>query len=381
MPSRAPCSPKSRYVTKALSVQRGLSPNRRHRETLPQRRYTISGRVCAPFEEGDAGRTACYSEHSRRRKNCPLLSSDGTHTDVLTSGMHYEDGNIFLGPYAKGRDTVKMKEFTARSVFEASGDPGSVASRMKRGSDDVVPTLDEMSYFVEKVVSSGESSRVKANVTECYDELTRRVSLLDELKTRCSREVDLQAACRRFLRNAFMCGMYMRKWAGPGTPYPVDSESSSLDVGQEGKRVSGELIDGAIHMTPSGEVKVKDMSEEEVEDFERSDFLRGGRLASMLEAHLRAAFYSIDSIPSSSTRAFVRERMFASLPCRTTENTRWPSGDLFHATLFGFDPASSSSCRETSASVIQSCELLLPIFYKTRPQWSIFEGNIFLNFG
>ena len=265
---------------------------------------------------------------------------------------------------------VTVKAIPTKKVFSVS-EPDEVAPLFKQSSDTIVPSKAELEAFAEEVASSNEAAGVKRNVEDCTYELGSRFALLEELKKKCERESDVQAACRKFLRNAFCAAMYMRGWAGPGTPYPIQAPSSS--VGGAGNPISEELVEGMIHITPSGELKVKD-SQEGIDASEASDFVLDGVLISMTESHLLAAFRCTDSLPSHQTRKFVRDRALSSLPPLTTQGGRWPSGDLLHDVLFGLPSPTPSNLLSTSSEILKACELLTPIFYKTRPQWMVYEG-------
>lgn len=376
----AECPARQRYVPKALVVQRGLDPNVRHREQVDAVRFAVPPgphHVCVRAEPGrrSPGRTQCFAEHSPRRKNCRLLAADGydgSPTDAPAIAVNGD--SLVFGPFATDQLNVRMKRVDVTTVFGIHRIPENVALRFTRGSDRVIPSVDMM---VQMSSFSGPATSWASNLRACARTLADRRVALVRLRQRCATSPLVQQAARRFLRNAFMFAMYSRRWAGPGTPYPVSTRETNRIVGRH-KPVAESLVGMYKHVTSSGDVKLRETGEEADE----ADRTEDGKAIAMTEAHLLAAFNSIDGLVDANVRDFLVAHMVTGTPVPTTDGVPWPADETLWDVLFAAPHSvaqqqDNATCiRQVSKTLLFTCTLLASYVYKTPPQWMRYEGSV-----
>ena len=341
-----PCTDRKRYVSKAIAVQRSLSPTRRHRESVPTARFRIGPGVCSPPRPGEAGRTACYAEHSTRRKYCPFLSESGrgaSSVELSADATHVRFSAFPVSPREVGDVRLPIAELFASDRVE------DVAHAFYRAAK-MLPTLGAL----EELRMGGAFERRRET---CARDLARRASALSQLRSTCERDAELQRGARRFLRATFHFAMYARRWRGPGFPYPVEREGEPLSSAPS-------LRGMGVNVTPSGEVRLKNGS--------GADRLEAGRLVTMVRACLKAAFLALDSL-DEPRRRFLRSHLVCALPYRGV-NGRWPSEERLCTVLFG--APRDGSVATDSAMVLHSCGLMSEVLYKTEPQWMKYEHEL-----
>jgi len=393
MPSKAsaPCASRSRFVTKALAVQRGLDTGVRHREEVVAKRFAVSpGRkVCTKPSPDYSGRTACYAEHSKRRKTCPLLSYDDNTVPLHKPGIYlvglppYEEpddeedepfNTMIIGPYPVGKLQLVVKRVELDVVFGNHKYPENVSIRFY-GRDMTIPSIDELRDFVgrmEKTQLPDSARRCITNARECVSMLLERRDTLRLLQRRCNRDPVLQRAARRVLQNIFYFAMYSRRWAGPGTPYPIQTKETNRNVGQN-KVISEHLRGMAVNVSSTGEVLVRDRN------WRAADEIQYGKAMAMVEAHLLGASIAFDSAPS-----VLKSCMLAADRWQTTDGDYWPKQFTLFEIMFdesssvsSYDPKKGKVCtRQVSSDLIRTCEMLASFLYKTRPQWLVYEGKL-----
>ena len=408
-------------------MQRGLDPNVRHRETIPTRRYirNESGSVCvaAGGVTAQSGKTACYSDHSQRRKYCKLLTTNETmlqinhppglyvnglppyHTEALFSMVCDDDSDdesddetrvpptvankLILGPYHTSRDEIRIKCVDFESVFAEHKHPENVATRFygSFGSNDrTIPSVAMMAQCKELLQKHGiqrnPSSRVKCNnFIWCTDALLERTATMRRLAVTCNRRPDLQRAARRLLRNLFFFTMYSRRWAGPGTPYPISAAETRRNVGQRNKPVSEELHDMTVTTSAIGDVILSENGGG------GADTVRDGKVTSMLDAYFLAVHNCVDAIPSAADRTLLKNAFMVAIPLHDTNGSCWPSHELVWDLFFSPDSRSvaqgqlggsdrGTCIRQVSHVMVYTCTMMETFLYKTTPQWMKYEGGV-----
>lgn len=370
------CPARSRYVSATIATQRGLDPTRRHREDLPAERYIVSpGAVCARSRDR---RGRCFTEHNPRRKTCPLLSDDAIvhEPGVYVSGVTpFEDDEddafetLIIGPYPVDSRRVRVKRVDLMQVFANHAIPDNVAPRFY-SRDTIVPTVDMLRDHLARTTDVPEDhAECYANMRRCVRTLDERYTNLKEVKRRCARDPESLRACRRFLRNVFLFAMYARRWAGPGTAYPIASRDTNRNVGQH-KPLSPSLRGKAVHVSRRGDVTMRDDGDMPADEVD------SGRAISMYYTYLRAARQSLEDIPA---RDFLVSRLHLAIRQPTVDGTFWPAEELVWETLFAEDRsvATATTCtRQVSAALLRTCILLTPYLYRSTPQWMRFEGTL-----
>lgn len=370
-------------------MQRGLPLGVRHRENVDARRFAVEpgARVCVPPQAGHVGRTACYAEHNARRKNCPLLSANGHAADVghdpglYVNGLSPYDGEdaieseenlLILGPYVKDSQNVTLKRVSFNTVFERHSNPENVAPRFTVWRDVMIPSIAMLRDTAQSLRETSPLQMVQ-NLKACSDELTARQKRLKHLQQKCGQRADLMRICRRILKNVFLFAMYARRWAGPGTPYPITRSQTNRNVGQH-TRISDDLVDMVVHVTAVGEVMLRERKDE---DDESADRVEAGKAIAMMDAHLMATFNSVDDMKNVADRRFLIDNLPVAIPQPTTDGTHWPAEEKLWDTLFGGETsvAQATTCiRQVSSTLLHTCKMLTPILYKTQPQWMRYEG-------
>lgn len=397
----SPCPPRKRYVSKARVVQRGLDPHVRHVENLTPLRFALPSdsrqQICVPPTEGHVGQTRCYAEHSPRRKNCPILSANGDANDVahplglyvLGLPPYDEHGDhstrmetLIFGPYPTDDINVGMSRVSFGTVFGNHSIPENVAPRFTVGRNVIIPSVDVMISALP-LIRSIPTSRATAAATAlelhfrkenfeiCTNELVQRKKKLSILRSKCIQRADLMKAVRRILQNVFMFAMYARRWAGPGTPYPISVRETRRLVGTH-KPISPKLEGMAVYTTPTGDVKTRALHS----DLDsRADTVENGKAMAMMDIYLLAVFTSIEAVSDASMRDFLKTHLLLAIPHQCTDGSYWPAEELLWDALFGV--AQSTTCiRQVSAYLLHTCKMLAPMIYKTQPPWMFFEGVI-----
>lgn len=416
-PALQDCKQKTRKLPNWKADQRKVP--RGSTETVVSHRYVASGVRNVPCARTDvrvAGkRTMCFSEASPRRKTCPLLSESETVLPVPT-GMHLSgkgslaDHAVSCGTYADEEDEESLTDQNApyqltvlgpfphilhpkrwvirciettdlsgirdleglSRVFSTSV---SVRDHVRKVTQshpvNYVPTLPMLKAYVRTLAGQDAPDDV-APVLDTFrplvTELEKMHSKLHALRRRCESDTQLRTKARRVLMNAFLFGMYARRWQGPGYPYPVNNVGL---VGTRARPASKALIGNTAAWSASGLVRLVPKGV-----YRAADFVNGeGRLEVVQDAYLQAAntILSSDSFLSSHMLSCV-ETAYA------IDGTGWPDSDTLHD-LVGLcmeGTASSSgtgSCiRRNSMHIVRSCQLLIPYVYSSPPVWSRYEG-------
>ena len=390
----APCNERSRFVAKAIAVQRGLDPTARHREQVRPARFGLEdGPVCGPPSPGQ--RTRCYSEHSPRRKNCPMLAKSGVPDVHHAPGLYvsgvgpYRDRapargepglleTLILGPHRVGPMDVAVTYKKMEHVFNGR-DLEVVAKRFAyKTPHRVIPSVDEMRRAARAVVDvrapTDALGNARRNLVACADELASRVDELVQLRRACVARPATARAAQRTMRNIFLFSMYARRWAGPGTPYPIKLHETNRRVGQH-KPISPALVGQEAYVDKKGEVKLREGGSGNAGEV--ADGKASGMMAMLLFAITAAA----ESEGEAARRAIV-QGFRAALPQQTTDGTCWPTHDSMWDVLFEGDSCvaqgfvNGACIRQMSGILVLSCDMVMPYVYKTRPQWMRWEGTI-----
>lgn len=391
----AACTSTRRRVPNAVAVQRGLPLG--SRETLPRTRYVVrdDGAPCSPTTGGAAGqtkggvRTRCYGEHSPRRKTCRLLAPAPDFGNAYAPGLYVtglppldddgaslrctrgdeedeEHGTLVLGPYATDRtDGLAVKCMDLELVFEEFSHPENVALRFRVGNDRRIPSVEMMRRCARLVARHGlpKERRTQArNLVACADALQERGRTLQRLRTRCAQSAAFAREARRVLKHAFYFAMYARRWAGPGTPYPVTTRATNRRPGQH-TAVSSDLVGKAVRATPAGEVVLRDARGGDDDD--AADLVSEGKLSNMMYAHLRAAGVERET-------GLAPLLLLAVEGAPTVDGSYWARRETLHECLFTGDGsvASGKACiRQQSRALLETCLMLAHYVYRTPPAW------------
>ena len=408
----APCSPRSRRLPKLIAVQRGLPVG--VREILQPVRYVVgaphSHAPCAPATEGRrAGvTTRCYAEHSPKRKYCKLLAPDarlaaasfapglylwgvpplnGGVTLRCTSGDARDDpipyDTLVFGPYPSGPRDLRVKCLSLLGVFGSHSYPENVAPRFfgYTGRDHAVPTpgmLQALSTKLEAVRQRmpPQARAAADNLKACADALVERNRVLQSLRVRCGRDAAFARVARQLLRNTFYYAMYARRWPGPGTPYPVDARATNRMVGRH-TQVAETLRGRHVRVTPKGEVVVHAKQGDDA-----ADRVEGGKAVAMMDAYFWAVHHTLETAPAA-TRAALLATPLAVDRGRDVEGGFWATEETLWQCLYTGEhaiargQANGGACiRQMSRPLLDTCEMLMNVFYKARPEWARYEGNL-----
>lgn len=394
MATSSTCSPTSRWLSKAKAVQRGLSPGR-HREEVTRVKFLVEGAGVCGLAGGEGGR--CYAAHSDKRKYCKRLSMDGATVHLPPPGLHFSGvepyatdmqldclrgkpafDTLIVGPYPDGPLNETVKCLSLNKVFREFANPENAVLRFqdKRSRDSTVPSIAMMKAAARKAQALRVPSQYKAavaNLVKCAAMLEERESALHALRRRAERDKKFQSVARRVLKNIFFLGMYSRRWAGPGTPYPVSVRETNRLVLHH-KPISKELQNMHADVTSKGDVVVTRQDD----GIGPADFVQDGKLMNMVDAYQYSLAVAVEAT-TTEHRDFLISHMRMALTKDTVDGTYWPSDETLWEALFLGDKclAKANVCmRQLSLNLIMSCNMLSKVLYKTTPQWMVYEGAL-----
>ena len=414
----APCSPRDRRIPRAIALHRNLPIG--SRETLHPTRYVVGsdGDVpCLPATESKRRgvTTRCYDAPSPKRKTCRLLAPSADFANLFKPGFYvwglppfhpharrpalecqsvgvdYDDeadhepiDTLVLGPYAHPKDGLRVKCLSLQKVFEKDDFTDAAANKFSsdRYDDYTVPTVDMLRSAARLLLSHRDRltrDQLKAaNRMSSWEEALRaRFAPLKALQTRCARDAAFARVARQVVRYLFYAAMYMRRWAGPGTRYPIEASETRRLVGRD-KQVSPELKKRHVRVSPKGEVRLFDGDDEDLE----ADRVDKGKLENMYDSYFFAASETVDACEDASARRALERLPMALNRARTTEGGYWPAEETLWEYCYTGDTAIAGAGDETacirarSQQLLVTVEMLIGYAYKSRPEWSRYEGTI-----
>jgi len=411
-----PCNQRTRRVPNWKSDQRNIP--RGSFEDVLSRRY-VKGEdpetPCRLAREGERGR--CYSEGNMKRKNCKILLPEGS-TLLFPPGLHvwgvsqhlregvspeftcllqdrtnFTDDRfinsrsnpppagsmVVLGPYLTpgGRFAVKCistSDLNIVSDQDPAGMMRSIFSTIDGEMDFTIPSLRDVTLAVQQFQELGNVPPI----IESYSRYMMRIhsSMLDASRTGGQA---FMKVLRLFARLFFNLGMYLRRWAGPGTPYPISREYTQIMVGSGRNPVSDSLVDMRVSFTLNG-IRVLDGGETSA--FPMADTVgEEGRLENMEYAHMQCLielYHSLGEGEKMAARNLFRRGMTAPVANEDGNFVTSESESLFDVCfLMNFSIANANRCvRISSGEIVQGVLVSLPYLYKTRPTWSRYEGYL-----
>lgn len=426
MPS-PPCKTSSRRLPNWKADARGVPRGRR--EQVVPRRYVVSPDPSVPCEEHDGtggGRTGCYAEHSKRRKSCRLLGMPAsmpvnfspnlyvygltppfegpdridlacsTFDPIMYETIQYDsrrepipDGSVVvLGPYATGERGTTLKcipvDLLQAMSGDADGDVQMLGSRFEveigpRKYDSRVPNEQMLYDCVQTLEFHG--IRMGGMIVSAVVTLLRNEQYRKQMELHLSRDESglLQRKVRLLARLFFHLAMYLRRWAGPGRPYPIAYDRTRDNVGSPTNPVSASLRGKSVVAGSSGVRVVKQTHSLPAAD----DLSSGtGRLEQMENAHLRAISDVLETL-SEEDQAYVRlafksgtryemvgEDGFSSGYWTTTDSLVDMCLSPVHSVAAG-----DRCIRMTSADILYGVLTVIPHLYATPPTWTRFEED------
>lgn len=414
--SMSTCPSKQRRLKHWQADQRRIA--RGSHETLHQTRYVVSSSPELPCVEATRGRrrgqrTTCIPtrEHSPSRSRCRLLLSSGDYEDPdlarfvasLPPGMHFSGvghvkrsgfdlpalftGDVRAAPYevtvlgpfvdvvTKKLDLVMVSTmdfvdldpedgfawggFFDRILPNRSFPGGPLAVRY-------APTLAMIRKWVSflrmpppdlvDVRDADPFVHIATNATRFADGLQSRLADLAALRYHLSRTPTDRRAAQKMVKYAFQWAMYERRWAGPGTPYPV---SRARNVGTASNPVSPKLVDSAVGNGLRSE-----------HDMLPADHVVDGRLQNMAVACRNACL----DVAEENKEVALRLKMSAIV--HVVDGSYYP--DL--ASLPGFlnecaSASDAANLHQNTLHTIRSCKMLAAYVYGSEPSWIKFEGE------
>lgn len=288
---------------------------------------------------------------------------------TLPAGMHREydeDGEITaLGPFRSvaGARRVQILVIPTRELartdpndgFDGLGLFGTLVPNPRFPGGPLVvryaPTL-AMARAWLRDLPADLARTVGPTVARFADTMEARLRALDALRERLRADPAERRVAQTILRNAFEWAMYERRWAGPGTPYPVER---AFDVGTGANPISPSLV-GAL---------VEDQGERYP-----ADLVIDGRLRVMADVRFNAC---VDAAERNHRTAL---DMRLSSRVRPIDGSYYPDRLSLVAFLDATRTESDAALLgQNTLDVLHSCRMLLPYLYASAPQWSKFEGE------
>ena len=139
-------------------------------------------------------------------------------------------------------------------------------------------TLAEIKFLAKFIRSYPEATLLSAQITKVFNYLGNSENYVNEMRLELAAlSKEDQALVLEFLRSLFVTGMYMRRWRGPGHPYPYSAQAATCNLDPEavvrnnliiGNEIIGKMSHNAktfvnglriINFTPAGEIEVGDI--------------------------------------------------------------------------------------------------------------------------
>ena len=386
---------------------------------------------CVQVGEGVAAergvRTRCYGESSRSRKACRILVPEahlrlpqGLH--VYGVSPHYSgDEALPLVCSVRGFFTFPAVDYDTRKGGADAPAPGSVlvlgpyadqnTGRMMLKCfrlEDLLPEEDQIPLYARRHLMNAMTSMVAeggdfsmldsaaptpamlraANVelrslnmdNAIFDDVAAEEEEF-EAHRRAAARPPLLAKARLAARLFFYLAMYLYRWAGPGTPYPVvGPDASKITVGSEDKPVSETLVGRGVRHTSAG-VRLTTTASDPV----AAEINQDGRLGNMENAHLQALHALFDACTDDEKQKLRR----AFRACTHFEKidgsgfyTDGSGQSLFDMCVDTSDRAYSViqgrvCVRMAARSVLYGTLTVIPVLYKSPPAWSRIVDRIY----
>ena len=430
---RSPCSPSQRRIPKYKVLARDLPSQAK--ETLERVRYQEQqpGRPCRRVTDDTPGRTTCYAptQHSRRRKTCNLLVDPNHDVPNVTPDLHLwgvdemKDVRLLcraynilmgdvrnvdtaqtppppytiavLGPYVHPVTERLVIKCILVDVFEDVrnvNDLGMAFSEVTMSERGVmVPTLDMLHRFINRLASvpGTRNELIVENLRFIERRLYQIHAPIQDLTFECMKDPIFLQQVRTILRCFYEMALYFRRWGGPGRKVPL----LLLQGVGTGNPISAKLTGKYVRSTMTGPRLVKSA------DDSPADFVMQpeGTLTNMSQAHAQS-IYMIYTSMSLQRQRILRSAFQLGTPFRTVEGGFWmddidvytdgnPASvplNLFNmcfgtrgsqhlyaeVSLFG---TRTYCVQVASIQIIRSVQTILPLVYRSRPNWAAVDGE------
>ena len=329
-----------------------------------------------------------------------VLVSPGEAIDVdvrcnshTTNDRDKEDGErrfttLLLGPYFHPTRGLRVKCIDLETTFQYPDVPANAAAVFESLRDDhVLPTATMLQTASAQLLRQPLTAAQRTAATSMgtwASTLRRRLDVLRQVQTRCARDAGFARVARQLVRNLFYAVWYFRRWAGPGTAYPTSSAMSRSRVGGQNKPISNDLAGRYVRTTPKGEVRLFDGWDRD-RDL-HADLVIEGALTSMQTQYFLAVRKTVDACEDNTARSLLERLPVAIDNCKTVEGGYWPGDETLWQYCFTGDAAialgmalrrDERNCiRARSRQLVNTVDMLIGIVYKSRPEWSRYEGEV-----
>ena len=433
------CAPKSIRLPNWKADGRGVP--RGGRETVSVGRYALGGPVspwdgrpmtCLAVPDGQAAAgSRCFSEHSRKRKNCNILVDDelrffpldlhvwkmsprfggGANSLPLVCPVSTIDGHAYnvdsrvnalpagshllLGPYPIEGTRRTAVKCIARTMLEH--DDFILPPDFGNGPTPQYVWRAANQFWMQFWTLENETAVPTPDmVTGAYLRLAER-GLVDRLghmhaAARLQSALRAEGAARlgalsppdlkkvRLLaRLLFHLGMYLYRWAGPGRPYPITDERSTRPPGAPNNPISDSLVGKMVTSSASGVRVVTRGSHPPADEVNQEN-----RLGNMENACLMAAGEVYESL-SAATKQTVRTIFRCGTPMRFCDGSGYVVDSFSMIDICFGDPdaphrsfiARGNYCVRMGAKRLITGVLTVSNYlYKSPPAWTRFEGDV-----
>jgi hypothetical protein len=435
----SPCASKTVRLPNWKADGRGVP--RGGREVVPVGRYALGGPVspwdgepmtCLAVADGQAATgSRCFSEHSRKRKNCNILVDDALRLFPLNfyvwkmsplfdgganslplvcpvstiSGEAYNvdsrvndppaGSHLLLGPYPiEGTRRTAVKCIARRMlehdnfVFPPDFGNGPTPQYVWNAANQfwmqfwtlenetMVPTPDMLMGAYLRLAELGLVDRLGS--MRAAGRLQSIMRTLGAAALGALSPSDLKKA-RLLARLLFHLGMYLYRWAGPGRPYPITEERSTRPPGAPNNPISDSLVGKMVTSSASG-VRVVTRGNHPPADEVNSE----NRLGNMENACLMAAGELYESL-SEATKRKVRNYFRCGTPMRFCDGSGYVVDSYSMLDVCFGTPESPHRAfiargdycvRMGAKRLITGVLTVTNYLYKSPPAWTRFEGDI-----
>jgi hypothetical protein len=163
-------------------------------------------------------RTSRSYEHSRNRET--IMGTDITDKDTIF---------IAYGSFLQ-HETYELDDLYGAFY---SGDNGELAFRRPEDTNRkfVDVTIEELQKVLRELPITTEVVRLQNRINDVFDYMSDNSVYVTEVRqTVANCTPDQKSLIREFLYRVFYVGMFMRRWGGPGTPYPISSAETTCQI-------------------------------------------------------------------------------------------------------------------------------------------------------
>ena len=329
------------------------------------------------FSGADANRVVCSTMD-------PIM---GTQADVDTSVRAPPPGSLFvLGPYkTKDARYVAIKCITHETLQNMGSTPGIQGNgpgnlgqaliNWNHTDDTAVPTPEMIKHAIDVLQREGLPPLQVLNI--CYTELVQRERERRTLVRMCEEDPSLMRKVRVITRLFWMYAMYLRRWKGPGTPYPVNAADTrtrvtwaNMSPDLKHKMVAHGATGVRLTAVRPGTRRSNAIPADSINDDGRLDGME-----TQIQHSLRSRFDALTAREQEAVKAGFR---IAHIYRMVDDSGFYVKRETLFDACFGggYSLAMGNRCvRLTSLGMLGGTLTMGKLLFRTPPTWMLYEGS------